>query len=274
MTHRVWLVVTGVWSLCTLLLLGGCAAQKGVSGASGEGPLPPEIVTASDEPEGRRRARIRLELATGYFDQGQTTVALDELKQSLAADPTFADAFNLRGLIYMRLSEPRLAEDSFRRAAALNPRDPNVAHNYGWLLCQQARYTEAEPQFVTALGSPVYGGQAKTWMARGLCQMNAARPEEAERSLSRAYELDPANPVVAYNLANLLYKRGNDERARFYLRRLNNSELANAETLWLGIRVERRLGNRDTAQQLANQLTRRFPQSPEVAALERGAFNE
>lgn len=274
MTPRLYAAVTvGAW-LGASLWLTGCTATPGATGAAGEGPLPPEIITASDEPEGRRRARIRLELATGYFDQGQTTVALDELKQALAADPTFADAFNLRGLIYMRLSEPRLAEDSFRRAAALNPRDPNVAHNYGWLLCQQSRYAEAEPQFAAALGSAVYGGQAKTWMARGLCQMRAARPEEAERSLARAHELDPGNPVVSYNLAKLLYQRGNDERARFYVRRLNNSDLANAESLWLGIRVERRLGNRDTAQQLANQLTRRFPQSPEVAALERGAFNE
>lgn len=272
MTQFVLRMVLGCGALLVFVLSVGCTTRPGVSGASGDGPLPPEIITASDEPEARRRARIRLELATGYFDQGQTTVALDELKQSLTADPTFADAFNLRGLIYMRLNEPRLAEDSFRRATALNPRDPNIAHNYGWLLCQQARYTEAEPQFAAALGSAVYGGQAKTWMARGLCQMNASKPEEAERSLSRAYELDPGNPVVAYNLSKLLYQRGNHDKARFYLRRLNNSELANAETLWLGIRVERRLGSRDTAQQLANQLTRRFPQSPEVAALERGAF--
>ena len=47
-------------------------------------------MTASDEPDGRKRARIRLELAVGYFEQGQTAVALDELKQSLVADPAYA----------------------------------------------------------------------------------------------------------------------------------------------------------------------------------------
>ena len=49
--------------------------------------------------------RLRIELAVGYFEQGQTTVALDEIKQALATDPTFADAYNLRGLIYMRLDD-------------------------------------------------------------------------------------------------------------------------------------------------------------------------
>ncbi|MCB2032330.1 MAG: type IV pilus biogenesis/stability protein PilW, partial [Ottowia sp.] len=64
------------------------------------------------------------------------------------------------------------------------------------------------------------------------------------------------------------------QRAQFYIRRLNNSELANAETLWLGIRVERRLGNSQAMQQLAAQLRRRFPQSKELLAYERGAFND
>ena len=45
-------------------------------------------MTESDEPEARKRARIRMELAVGYFEQGQTNVALDELKQVIAADPS------------------------------------------------------------------------------------------------------------------------------------------------------------------------------------------
>ena len=69
-----------------------------------------------------RRARIRLELASGYYEEGKTEVALDELKQVLAIDPNFADAYNLRGLIYMRLGDNRQAEESFRRALAINPR--------------------------------------------------------------------------------------------------------------------------------------------------------
>ena len=108
-------------------------------------------MTESDETEARKRARIRMELAIGYFEQGKTNVALDELKQVIAADPTFADAYNLRGLIYMRLNDFGQAEDSFRRAVALNPRDSNAQHNYGWLLCQQGRYDDAQRAFDAAL---------------------------------------------------------------------------------------------------------------------------
>ena len=62
--------------------------------------------------------------------------------------------------------------------------------------------------------------------------------------------------------------------AQFYVRRLNNSDLANAESLWLGIKVEQRLNNRDALAQLGVQLKKRFPQSRESALFDKGAFNE
>lgn len=267
------LVRNALWlSACwAAVLLAGCAGNPG---ASAVGSTHAEVMTESDEPDSRKRARIRLELAANYFQQGQTNVALDELKQALVADPTYADAYNLRGLVYMRLNDNVLAEDSFRRAMALNPREGDVLHNYGWLLCQQTRYSESAAMFARAMASPTYGGHAKTLMTQGLCQVRAGQLVEGERSLLSSYELDAGNPVTGYNLANVLFQRGDLTRAQFYIRRLNNSDLANAETLWLGIKVERSLGNREAMMQLAGQLKKRFGQSREAAAYDKGAFNE
>ena len=264
---RRWLALAALAG-ALFLALAGCATRPGEAGADRD------LITESDEPEARRRARIRMELAVGYFEQGQTNVALDELKQVIAIDPAFPDAYNLRGLIYMRLNDMRQAEESFRRAVALNPRDANAQHNYGWLQCQQNRFEEAQRSFDQALSSPIYAGRAKTLMTQGVCQARAGRNDEAERSLARAYELDAGNPITGFNLANLLYKRGDFARAQFYIRRLNNSELANAETLWLGIKVERRLNDSVAMGQLVDQLKKRFPQAREIASFERGAFDE
>jgi type IV pilus assembly protein PilF len=250
--------------------LAGCATSPDGSSAKATA----DIVTDSDEPETRKRARLRLELAVGYFEQGQTTVALDELKQALTADPNFADAHNLRGLVYMRLNEIPLAEESFRRALALSPRDANVMHNYAWLLCQQARYPQSQTVFAQAIATPLYAGRAKSWMAQGLCQVRAGLLPEGELSLQRSYELEPGNPITGYNLADLLYKRGEFARSQFYIRRINNSELANAESLWLGIKIERRMENRDAMQQLGVQLKKRFAQAREALSYERSAFDE
>jgi type IV pilus assembly protein PilF len=253
-------------------VLQGCATSKGAGGTASETDA--EMVTPSDEPETRRRARIRLELAANYFENGQTAVALDEVKQSLAADPNYADAFNLRGLIFMRVNDFGQAEESFRRSLALKPGDSNVLHNYGWMLCQQRKYAEADQQFLRALNNPSYGSRAKTLMARGLCQSGAGQIAEAEQSLTKAYELDAANPVVGYHLALLLLRRNELSRAQFYIRRVNNSQFANSESLWLGIKVERALGDVVAMRQLADQLRKRYPESRELGAYERGAFND
>lgn len=273
-----WLV-RPVFLASAAMILAGCntAAQRSTlpnSGSASGSSSGGEIITESDEGNGRKRARLRLELAIGYFEQGQTTVALDEIKQALTADPNYPEAYNLRGLVYMRLDDAGLAEDSFRRSIALNPRDPNTLHNYGWLLCQQNRYADATQQFSQALAIPSYADRAKTLMTQGVCLLKADDRAGAERSLMQAYEIDSSNPVVGFNLAALLWQREDASRAQFYIRRVNNSPSANAETLWLGIKIERKLANRDAMTQLVSQLQRRFPQSREAIAYERGNFND
>lgn len=260
-----------VFLLLGLSSISGC----GTSGPSFSGVgLRPEIITASDEPENHRRARIRLELASNYFESGQTQVALDEVKQALAADPAYADAYNLRGLIYMRLNDHAQAEDSFRRALGVSNRASGILHNYAWFLCQQEKFADADQKFEKVMSDTAYASKNRTLMAQGICQKRAGQNEKAEVTLLKAYELDAGNPIVAYNLSSLLLERGDFAKARFYIRRLNNSELANAESLWLGIKVERALQDAVTQQQLASQLSKRFPDSRENAWYERGAFDE
>ena len=174
----------------------------------------------------------------------------------------------------MRLGDPRQAEDNFRRAVALNPRDPDAHHNYGWLQCQQGRYPEAARSFQQALAVPIYSGRSRTFLAIGVCEARAGHFEDAERNLLRAYELDAANPIAGYNLSRVLYQRGEYKRAQFYIRRLNNTELANAESLWLGIKVENRMNDAQAMSQLSDQLRKRYPQSRERASLDRRAYDE
>ncbi len=260
----------------TLTMLAGAVVTTGCAnlGGASAGETNSQYMTPSDEPELRRRARIRLELAVSYLGLGQTKVALDEVKQSLAIDPTYPDAYNVRGLVYMGLKDFSAADESFQRALALRPSDADVLHNRGWLLCQMQRYPEADTLFVRVLATPGYPARSKTLMAEGLCQARAGNAADAEKNLLAAYELDAGNPVIAYNIASLQYQRGANERAQFYIRRLNNSELANAESLWLGIKIERAIKDVVSMRQLGNQLRLRFPTSPEFLAFERDAFNE
>lgn len=245
----------------------GCAAPV-------DEPAGRDRVTASDQTDADRRARARLELASAYYGRSQYETALDEVKQALAAKPDLWEGWNLRGLIYASLGDDRLAEESFKRALQLNSRDGDTMHNYAWFLCQRQRYPESIALFQKALSQPQYASTSRTLTALGVCQAGAGALAEAERSLARAYELDPSNPIIGVNFSEVLYQRGEYERARFYIRRVNAmTDVTNAQTLWLAARIEKKLGNERGAREFGQQLRNRFPQSPEAMLYERGKFD-
>ncbi|MCW5659490.1 MAG: type IV pilus biogenesis/stability protein PilW [Burkholderiaceae bacterium] len=258
------------------MALWGCTTTVTTTAGPPTGdPVSRERVVTSDQADVDRRARVRMELASGYYARGQLETALDEVKLALAAKPDLPDAYNLRGLIYQSLGDDRLAEENFRRALQLAPGDPNTLHNYGWYLCQRNRLSEAQAQFQQAIATPRYAGLARSLMTQGICYTRAGSWAEAERSLARSYELDPSNPVTAVNLADVLYRRGEYERARFYIGRVNAvQELSNAQTLWLAARIENKAGNARAARDFGRQLRNRFPHAPEAALFERGRFDD
>ena len=112
-------------------------------------------------------------------------------------------------------------------------------------------------------------------LTRGVCQARAGQWAEAERTLSKAYELDPGNPTTAVNLSQVLYKNGEYERALFYIRRVNTKdELVSAQTLWLSAQIERKLGQEDQVQDMGAQLHKRFPNAQETLLFDKGKFDE
>ena len=248
------------WSMATAMLLSACASVSGNSFATA--------------PPATERAKLRLALATSYFEQAQYAVALDEVKLALQSDPASVDALNLQGLALMRLDQTPAATQSFEQALRLKPQDADTLHNLAWLRCQLGQYAVADRTFEQALAQGGYPRAAKSWTSRGLCQILAGQHAAALQSLWRAEALAPGLAVVNYNLAWILWRQGDFGRAQSYTRALNNSPQANAESLWLGMRVERALGNPHTVAQLADQLRKRYPMSAELQAYERGRFDE
>lgn len=222
----------------------------------------------------KRRAQIRLELAAEYFQAGRFKVATEEVGQALAADPNYADAYGLLGLILMQQRDFPKADAALRKALDLKPNDGNLIHNYAWMLCQQKHFAEADQWFDKAIAQPGYEERSKSLMAKGLCYQQAGNLERAKQALLAAYEMDLNNPMIAYNLANVSWLSGDAKKAQFYIRRLNRTQSANAETLWLGIKIERAMRDDIAMRQLVQQLRERYPDSRQWHAYERSAFDE
>lgn len=235
-----------------------------------------EVRNSTAEPaDPMRGIRARLELAGLYLGRGQTAVALEEVKRVIAAKPDMFEAYNLRGVIYTAMNDAPAAEASFQRALQLAPRDADTLHNYGWMLCQQRRWDDADMQFNAAIVQPQYRDAVRTLLAQGVCQARAGRWPEAEQTLARSFQLDPSNPMTAYNLSDVLLHRGELERARFYIGRINSQpDLTSAESLWLAARIERRIGNVQAVREYGRKLQERFPESSQVLLFEQGRFDE
>ena len=257
-----------VGATMVLLAMLGCSTTHEASSKSSA----PASVAADGTDEGRR-ARIRMELAANYLQAGQPQIALNEVAQAIALEPRNADALALQGLLLMNLQDYPAARASLQQSLSLQPHEARTLHNIGWLECLEGRHAQGIAVLDRALATPRYGESARTLMAKGMCQRQAGDLPAAEATFFRAYELDAGNPVVAYHLADLLFQRRELERARFYARRLNNGEYANAESLWLGIRVEKAIGDSAAVRQLAEQLQRRYPDSKEWQRYEQGAFS-
>jgi type IV pilus assembly protein PilF len=257
-----------------LLLIAGCTTTTTTHSRTPEATDTPQR-DPNDPAEVARRTRVRLELASAYFAQGKTDTALDEVKLALQANPNSVEAYNLRGLIYGRLGDDAQADSSFKQALRINPRDADTLHNYGWYECQMQRYAEAQALFAQVLALPQYRDAPRTLLTQGVCQARAGNMDEAQASLQRAFEVDPSNAAIQVNLAEVLYRRHDYERARFYIRRVNNQpEQSTAQTLWLAAKIEHAAGHKQASDELGTQLRNRFPQSREAAAYEQGRFDE
>lgn len=231
--------------------------------------------TDMDSTELERRSSMRLELAAGYLARGQNAIALDEVKQALALRPDSREGLNLRALTLAAMGETASAEEGFRRALSLYPRDPDTLHNQGWFLCQRGRLPAAQASFSESLAQAENRAPARTWLAKGVCEAMGQEWAQAEASLQRGFELDPGNPAIAFNLAEVLLSQGLAERAKFYAGRVNaQPETINAQSLWLAARIEHSLGNRNGTAEWGQRLLREFPQSNEARRFTSGLFSE
>lgn len=257
------------WSLLLAALVQACASPEVPTARS-------DWVTESDESPARKRARLRLELATAYYQQGQDAVALDEVKQALTHDAGLAAGWNLRGLIYLRQQAWGLAQDSFERGLVLAPGDADLAHNLGWLLCQQSepRPAEAERWLQRALVQARPDQSARTWSALALCQQRAGRPQEALASLAQSLAIAPGQPQVLWLLAQAQHAQALWPEAWDTLAQLHARQKPSAQSLWLAVRVARKLDNAEFARQAAQQLRQEFGRSPQAQALDKGWFDE
>lgn len=248
-----------------LVMVAGCATPPDPMHDTGQ------VIGEVGDP--RNRARLHTELGSLYYTNGNLAVALEELNTAVNADSSYAPAHGMFGLVYMELKENDRAAASFERALRLAPNDADINHNYGWFLCHTGREETSIKYFLHALRNPLYRTPWRSYSAAGSCMLRMNQPKDAEAFFERALKLEPDEPVSLLQLSQIRYRQGNIGEARKLVARHNKLVEPSAQSLWLALRIERKLGERVAEQSFANQLRRRFPESTEYRALQRGQYD-
>lgn len=248
------------------VLAGGCAGQRD----------PTQGGLAAEQPQtlAYQGAKIHTELAGEYYARGQMGVAIEELAEALRSDPNYAPAYNVLGLVYMELREDVLAQQNFERALRISPNDSDIHNNYGWFLCQRKRdqTDQAVQHFMAALKNPLYTTPEKSYTNAGLCSQNSGDSKSAEAFFQKALLIKPSYSQALLGLTEIYFKNGDLTAARANISRYMQVSTPTAESLWLGIRIERKVGDHNVEASYTLQLKKRFPNSKEAVALRDGKF--
>ena len=256
--------------LATLMLaLGGCATVPG-SGFDSSSERP--VSDRPPETQAQARAKINTDLGLAYFEIGRFDVALDEAKVALSHDSAYAPAYHLMGIVYMFLDNVPAARENLQRAISLAPNDPEINNSYGWFQCVQGEVREGMARLAAAARNPYYRFPARAYTNQGLCHLRQGEDSAALEQFRRAAQLDPDNVQAQFQVAAILYRLGDYAAASQRLTDFHQRREPTAESVWLALRVERRLGNRDAEASYAAQLRGRFAESAEYQSMMQGNF--
>jgi type IV pilus assembly protein PilF len=260
-----------VASLSVLILLTACsstetkpdaaASQRAQAAQTRQTPPQPQQTPPAV------RARMHTDLAAGYYERGQMDIALDELNIAVGLDLNYAPAYNVYGLVYAVLGEDSKAEQNFMRALELAPNDSDIHHNWGWYLCQHKREREALAQFDIAVRNPLYKSPEIALVNAGRCAVTLGDMRLAETYFRRALAAQPGNALAGYGLSLIAYKESHYPEARTWMKGVMQTNNPPAEVLYLGMCIERKLGDQQAELSYVSQLRNRFPDAPETKAI-------
>lgn len=213
-------------------------------------------------------ANYNVQLALGYFDQGDTQRAKQKLLLALDQAPDWAPAHDAMAYYLENTGELRAAEKYYLQAIQIDPSSGSAQNNYGTFLCKMKRYQEADQHFMLAAQDPQYLRTAEVYENAGLCAMQIPDATKAYGYFQKAIAHDPNRAISYLELAQISFNQKNYVQSHQYLAQyFQLASEPGAEALWLGIRLARIQNDTTTAGSYAITLQTKFPDSQELRQL-------
>ena len=204
-------------------------------------------------------ARIHTELGQQYLQRGDLKQALDKLKMALKFDDSYTPAHTVIATVYARIGENDKAEQHYRRAEELDPKNGDTNNNLGVFLCRIGKVDQALPYFEGRHADPFYNTKDVALSNAGRCLLKKNDYAAAEKDYRRALAINPNNGEALYQLAGVLLKQGKAFEARAFIQRFDALGRPNPASLMLGYKIEKRLGDEEGAQELREATVGQIP---------------
>jgi type IV pilus assembly protein PilF len=233
-----------------LILLAGC-----ISTTTGVRPV---------ETDEGNAAQQYFQLGARYFRNGNYELARQRLHRAIDFDPRMGIAHSTLALTYEQLDNVRLATEHHDKAVRYDPDNFNVRNAYAVFLCGQQRFDEARIQFERAVEVPDNDDTEVMLTNAGVCMAQKPDYEQAEAFLRQALAEKPGYGEALIQMSLLKYRTTEFLQARAFLQRFLATNKSTPEVLYLGVQIEKALGDDRASTDYANQLLRDFPNSEQA----------
>ena len=226
-------------------------------------------------PEDSRNIAIaNVNLGLEYMRRGDHERALTKFNRAQQAEPDYVPTYNARGLLYQRLGNAKSAEKNFKKSIKLDGRNSSSLNIYGQFLCSQGMEKKARKYFLRAAANPLYDTPEIAYYNAGMCAYMHDRLELAIEYFEKSLSLNPYLSAAIINMSEINYNAGDSLSARHYLNRYTKLTRHSAKSLWLGIRIERQLGDKDRVSSYALLLRNVFSGSEEAELLKQSEYKK
>ena len=242
----------------------GLAVAVGLSACS-------SAAVRHEEAQQLKSSEINTELGLSYLQERDTERALIKLTRAIEQNPENAKAHAAIAMAYDNLDRQTRARTHYARAVELDPMNSYARNAYGAYLCREGAVAEALMHFDKAVENPLYPQPEMALTNAGQCLRSDGDMVKAESYFRAALRRNPRFAQALFQMSRLSFEKGNALSARGYLQRYLAVAKHSAQTLWLGIQIERELGDRDAVASYTMLLRGQYPDSEELRLLQESA---